>query len=295
MGGPLVTTANVTVQSDLRLYVSDNNATMKSLSKSGSAGFANTCSDLFARMINTVPKGVQLTDPIVPNAVKPVNITLDLDATGRVVFSGFIRLLSTTDMSRSKVVIDWTDNLGITLGSLYSVTAKYSSSGTSNFGTTYYFAFSANVPVSGISSFTISVTPSGSNKATTYTNGGKGYPMQDTVIWLSSKSSVKSNEASITVAVATPIDLPIFAPNSVDAVFSVPVWQSGTIVPKIQTVSSQLKASGRLGLYSLYTSTTTLPEEYQKAISTRSSVAVSAAWGKKVILSDFNKLNRLLL
>lgn len=63
-----------------------------SLAASGAAAFANTCSDLFARMINTVPKGVQLTDVIVPNVVKPVNISLSLDKSGGLVFSGAIRV-----------------------------------------------------------------------------------------------------------------------------------------------------------------------------------------------------------
>lgn len=43
-------------------------------------------------MINTVPKGVTLSEPIVPNVVKPVNITLSLASNGGLQFSGVIRV-----------------------------------------------------------------------------------------------------------------------------------------------------------------------------------------------------------
>ena len=43
-------------------------------------------------MINTVPKGVTLSEPIVPNVVKPVNITLSLTSDGSLRFSGAIRV-----------------------------------------------------------------------------------------------------------------------------------------------------------------------------------------------------------
>lgn len=67
----------------------------------------------------------------------------------------------------------------------------------------YYHSFSTSVPITGISAFTISVTPKGARTATTYTNGGNGYPMQDTAIFLRSKSSVSdSGVATISVAVS---------------------------------------------------------------------------------------------
>ena len=90
-GGPLVSTDNVTTRSDLRLYVSDGNATMRSLYDIGD-GFQDTCVELMGRMINTVPSGVSLQDAITPMAVKPVNVTFDFDDEGSLVFSGNIRV-----------------------------------------------------------------------------------------------------------------------------------------------------------------------------------------------------------
>jgi hypothetical protein len=90
-GGPLVTSFNITSRSDLRLYESDNNATMIELATQGQ-GFLNTCSTLLQRMIETVPKGVVLSDVIKPMALKPINSTLDFDSAGNLIFTGYIRV-----------------------------------------------------------------------------------------------------------------------------------------------------------------------------------------------------------
>lgn len=90
-GGPLVTTDNETTRSDLRLYESDGNATMQALYDLGD-GFQDTCVDLMGRMIDTVPRGVKLLEPISPLGVKPVNTTFDFDANGSLVVVGRIRV-----------------------------------------------------------------------------------------------------------------------------------------------------------------------------------------------------------
>jgi hypothetical protein len=90
-GGPLVTTDNVTTQSDLRLYLSDGNATMQELYDQGD-GFQDTCVEIMGRMINTVPAGVTLGDPVQAMSVKPVNASFDFDAAGQLVFAGKIRV-----------------------------------------------------------------------------------------------------------------------------------------------------------------------------------------------------------
>jgi hypothetical protein len=86
-GGPLVTTDNITTQSDLRLYESDGNATMQALYDMGD-GFLATCVDLMGRMVHTVPAGVELGALVEPVGVKPVNVTFDIDSKGGVVLSG---------------------------------------------------------------------------------------------------------------------------------------------------------------------------------------------------------------
>lgn len=90
-GGPLVTTFNETTRSDLRLYESDGNATMRDLSQSRPHFFAK-CGDIFERMLNTVPKKVVLSDVVQPIYVKPVNVTFDISKDGDVTLSGYIRV-----------------------------------------------------------------------------------------------------------------------------------------------------------------------------------------------------------
>jgi hypothetical protein len=90
-GGPLVTSFNVSSRSDLRLYLSDDNATMSTLAAQG-IGFLDTCVDIMQRMIETVPKDVVLSDVIKPMIIKPINATLDLDSTGKLTFLGIIRV-----------------------------------------------------------------------------------------------------------------------------------------------------------------------------------------------------------
>lgn len=90
-GGPLVTTDNITTRSDLRLYESDGNAIMQALYDMGD-GFLGTCVDLMGRMINTVPAGVDLSPPISPMDVKPINVTFDLDSEGSLLLTGKIRV-----------------------------------------------------------------------------------------------------------------------------------------------------------------------------------------------------------
>lgn len=62
-GGPLVTSFNISLRSDLCLYESDNNVTMNKLAKRG-RGFLSTCSTLLQRMIETVPSNVVLSNVI---------------------------------------------------------------------------------------------------------------------------------------------------------------------------------------------------------------------------------------
>lgn len=90
-GGPLVTSFNVSSRSDLRLYESDNNATMIRLEQQGER-FLNACSTLLQRMVETVPRNVVLSDVVSPLEIKPINASLDFDATGKVVFTGYIRV-----------------------------------------------------------------------------------------------------------------------------------------------------------------------------------------------------------
>ncbi|KAF4637778.1 hypothetical protein G7Y89_g297 [Cudoniella acicularis] len=86
-GGPLVIGPNAT-NSDLRIFSSDGNLTIKAMSSPQS--FENTCFTIFEKMINTVPAAVTLSDPIGPRPWILRESHLDLNSAGLVTFSGTI-------------------------------------------------------------------------------------------------------------------------------------------------------------------------------------------------------------
>jgi hypothetical protein len=88
MGGPLVTSFNLSSKGDLGLYLSDNNATMNKLAAQGT-GFLDTCVDMLQRMIETVPKEVVLSN-IIYQVIKLINTIVDPDSKGKLKFSSFI-------------------------------------------------------------------------------------------------------------------------------------------------------------------------------------------------------------
>ena len=66
----LVVGANETTRSDLRIFNADGGDLMRKMAASPEF-FAQTCQNLLERMINTVPKGVKLTEIVNPIRVKP--------------------------------------------------------------------------------------------------------------------------------------------------------------------------------------------------------------------------------
>jgi hypothetical protein len=56
--------------------------------------FFDTCVTLLQRMIETVPKGIELSDVVEPIPVKPINATLDFDTDENLIFTGYIRVSS---------------------------------------------------------------------------------------------------------------------------------------------------------------------------------------------------------
>lgn len=87
-GGPLVTTKNETFRSDFRIFNSDKNATIKAMS--APQAFQDTCFTIFEKMMDTVPRGMKLSDPVVPRPWILIESHLDLSPTGQVQYSGNI-------------------------------------------------------------------------------------------------------------------------------------------------------------------------------------------------------------
>ncbi|KAF7375657.1 Peroxidase [Mycena sanguinolenta] len=109
---PLVAGSNDTTNSDKRIFGSDRNVTMKSFSDSPEL-FASTCADLIARMLDTVPTGVELTEIITPLPVKPSSLILSMDG-DTLKLSGEVRFWNMTADPQRTVFMLLDDHLGDT-------------------------------------------------------------------------------------------------------------------------------------------------------------------------------------
>lgn len=82
--------------SDFKLYNYERNTTIRAMALDAPTDFNARCSRVFQKMIEVVPPGVTLTDPITPYFVKPVNPQLTLNSGGNSFqLTGFIRIRTT--------------------------------------------------------------------------------------------------------------------------------------------------------------------------------------------------------
>ncbi|KAF8148129.1 heme peroxidase [Mycena galopus ATCC 62051] len=134
---PLVVGFNDTTNSDKRIFGSDGNHTMLSFANSLET-FTSTCADLYARMLDTVPRGVQLTEVITPLPVKPANIQLILDGDTMQLW-GVVRLWNMTEDPSKTVNILWHDHFGNTDNSTLTFVGTSSSTGGKYSAAWYWF------------------------------------------------------------------------------------------------------------------------------------------------------------
>lgn len=112
---PLVVGAAIAVNrhSDFKVFNSDGNATINTMTSP--TAYNDICQTVLQKMIDVVPAGVTLTDPIAPYAVKPVDMQLTLNTGGTTfLLTGSIRV-RTTELpasSISNVVLTWKDRNG---------------------------------------------------------------------------------------------------------------------------------------------------------------------------------------
>ncbi|KAJ6589706.1 heme peroxidase [Mycena capillaripes] len=115
---------NVVTGSDLRIFNSDGNTTMEALANSDA--FASTCATVMEKMINTIPRGTTLTDPIEPAQFTVARMFMTALVANRMQISVTTRqelyvnhMLLThvvftcwlNPSSNNKVTIFWTDKL----------------------------------------------------------------------------------------------------------------------------------------------------------------------------------------
>ncbi|KAJ7364438.1 putative L-ascorbate oxidase [Mycena albidolilacea] len=203
VGGPAVT------DSDARIFGSDGNVTMKSFAASA-ATFSSTCATLIGRMINTVPTGVTLRDPVVPIAFKPRDYLLSVTAAGTLNLQVTADIFGPSVINNNRVVtLRWADRQSSTCASGVCTASSISTTSNPslrNGNTLQSYKFSVTVSAAAsFSSFWFTVDEVGNGvTVTTQNNGGGNYPVDDLIVNVPAYSCgmfTGANIARITTAV----------------------------------------------------------------------------------------------
>ncbi|KAF5322146.1 hypothetical protein D9619_001658 [Psilocybe cf. subviscida] len=213
---PLVVNSNQTILSDLRIFSSDNNATMNrqvSVSAVISSPEANTCSTLLARMLDTVPKGVTLTEPIVPIPFK-LSQQRFMFIGGELAFSAQFRVVNgLTGPKKRTVRLFWCDRRGANANcadGTANVAVAVAGNGLPTFGviidggdsgppfatgspvlralnmTMTFYTVTVSVAFErSVGKFWFAINEDGSSNSTLQDNGGNGYiAVNDEIVYL---------------------------------------------------------------------------------------------------------------
>ncbi|KAH4957435.1 hypothetical protein HBI26_100720 [Parastagonospora nodorum] len=247
-GGPLVTSNNVTTRSDLRLYESDQNATMQALFAQGDT-FLDTCVGLFNRMMNTVPTGVQLGPVIEALAVKPINVTFDFDAHGKLKLSGKFRILTGADDSPPLLLSFRVSNH---TSELLPETATGSSTfggDGSRYGKLTYFPFSVSGPdLRRMTSFSVESS----------TVAVQSFAITGTAFVVPRWTTLVDDYLNITLAISSPHTC-----EDVSLRIATAVPQHGTLAPVLKRTELALsQAKDAVDKYTLCTTVATLDSDH---------------------------------
>ncbi|KAF4963061.1 hypothetical protein FSARC_8892 [Fusarium sarcochroum] len=191
---PLVIGANNTLNSDKRIFSSDRNKTIQSFAKKASL-FESRCAKLFEQMIDTVPRESRLSSPLESVDIKPYIVELSLNGDFDLIFRGRVRVRTTEgaragrDPTNLAIHLTYSDRRG--KGNI-QIETTCSGASAGLYGETFaWYEFSTTIEqTKGISKFKIHLTVPSSGKKTTFNNQGKGYPIDDTLLYQSTESCV---------------------------------------------------------------------------------------------------------
>ncbi|KAF9051476.1 heme peroxidase [Panaeolus papilionaceus] len=206
---PLVIGKNDTTRSDLRIFNSDGNVTMKALADP--ATFQKQCGVLFERMIDTVPAGVELTDPVDVIPEKPHFFTGLHIGNNSVSFATSLRLArSKSDpvVNKSHVSLHWCDRYGDNANCQFGFSNRIKGAGNlfhlrgsplmvRSDKEFRIYSFKAPIePSRSISRFWWEIEQEGGTKPVTIDNGGEKYPvLQDDIIHVTQLSNLLDSAA----------------------------------------------------------------------------------------------------
>ncbi|KAI1363587.1 heme peroxidase [Xylaria arbuscula] len=244
-----------TRNSDFKVFNSDGNATMEALADP--EAFTNVCATVLRKMIEVVPDGVVLTDPVQPYSVKPVDMQLTLNpGASTMQLSGFIRVRSTdfgTDTAES-VSLTYKDRSGgDDCGSLGCTSTATLLGATEGFDDTFvWFPISVQIPTSsGISSFTLAVNMA-SGTSEEYDNNGNSYPIQDDILMQKPQSCLLEGDLKVVAAVRNDLET---QPVRMQLSYKTPVDDPNRPVPTLNNATVTMTKGDCVGLYTFYTGT----------------------------------------
>ncbi|KAK3360011.1 hypothetical protein B0T25DRAFT_621313 [Lasiosphaeria hispida] len=292
---PLVVGPSVAVNrhSDFKVFNSDANVTMNAMAEP--AAFQQVCKVVLQKMIDVVPTGVTLTDPIAPYTVKPVDMRLTLNTPGNtLLLTGYIRVRTTEIPARSigNIILTWRDRTGgISCGSSASCSTTSTLQGVSRgFDDTFgFFPISVNIPTSaGISSFIVKITRN-DGSSQTYDNNGNSYPLTDGVILQKPQSCLLQGSGALTVTALIRNDLVNLPVNLTMSYLTPRGTSNGNPVPALNTASLALAKGNCAGAYTLYSTSYTIPG----GLSYNARLTVTSGSGATAFTDDFNHAGSL--
>lgn len=221
-----MTSNNVTARSDLRLYESDQNATMRALFAQGD-DFLDTCVSLMGRAMNTVPSGTELGHVIDAMPVKPINVTFNFDVNGAISLSGNIRVLTAAGTPPTKAITLSIAGQSNELLPETDVGSSVFGRTGSNYGVTTYFPFSVSGPL--LKNTTSFVVSAAGISAETFEISHR--------LWIvPSLTSLSDVIVNVTIATSSSTSC-----SDLTAEVASPLKQGGTLAPTIKNMTLGLR------------------------------------------------------
>ncbi|KAI0157533.1 heme peroxidase [Xylariaceae sp. FL1272] len=252
---PLVVGPSIkaTRNSDFKVFNIDQNVTVKAMAPAET--FNSVCATVLRKMIEVVPDGVVLTDPVQPYEVKPVDMQLTLNNGARTMqLSGLIRVRSTDFAGDTASTVTFTyknRNGGDDCGSGGCNFEAALLGATQGFDDTFvWFPIQFDIPTAtGISSFTLSVNmASGTSK--TFDNNGESYPMQDGILLQQPQSCMLGGKMTVTAAVRNDLNS---EPVNLYVSKKTPTGNPNMPIPVLSDDSVEMEQGDCIGTYTFYT------------------------------------------
>jgi hypothetical protein len=258
---PLVVNPNNTLNSDKRIFLADDNATMRRLADK--AYFKSQCETVFEKMLNLVPADVTLTEPMEPADIRPYIVSHRIKD-GAVELSGRIRVRTSPVTGRNGVelaasLIPASRN-GTAPTEIVANPARFKggmSSGYLDERFTWFEFDQTMIASEAFNSFKIRVND------VTYDNGGTGgYPINTDVLYQNAQSctvhDTATDEWRMTVTAAVSKSL-LQGGATPQINVSKKTMIQGNPIPRLTPVVVKMTRSNKeTAEYVYYTATTTL-------------------------------------